>query len=86
MKNLQMSVFHNDGKLIAVHKIEHCDVVKSNSIFYMQYSIGSGTSKSVHNYSELSVIRVTDTLHSMELINGKIILRYLKGYIEIVRY
>ena len=86
MKNLQMSVFQNDGKLIAVKKIENCDIVKSQSIFYMQYNKGSGTTLTVHNYSELSVIRVTDTLHSMELINGKIILRYLKGYIEIVRY
>jgi hypothetical protein len=87
MKTLQLSLFNNDGTLVAVHKIDHCDCVKSHSIFYLtnprtnNYGVDSPIT-----YNEASVIRISKTLHSVELINGKIILRYDLGYCEIVRY
>ncbi len=87
MKNLQMSVFHNDGTLIVVHKIEHCDIVKSHSIFYMvNPRMSENGVKHPWHYDETSVFRCTQGLRSMSLINGKIILYYSTSFIEIIRY
>jgi hypothetical protein len=87
MKNLQMSLFNNDGVLVSVQKIDNCDCVKSHSIFYLTNprTNNSGVDSPI-TYNEASVIRISKTLHSVELINGKIILRYDLGYCEIVCY
>jgi hypothetical protein len=38
------------------------------------------------HYDENSVIRITETLNSVQLINGKIKLCYSLGYAEIISY
>ena len=80
MKNLQLALFNNDGSLVAIHKIDHCDCVKSHSIFYLRNS----NDKKQFNLG--SVIRITETIYNINLIDGKVIIRYRLGYAEITKY
>lgn len=74
-RKLQISLFDLAGNILRVIIVFHCDITRHQSIFY--------TSPIVK--SEYEVMRLTAHLEGIDIRDGKIILYYPNGLVEIVR-